>query len=173
MRLSSDLKKLLLRTLLFVTLFVLASGSIGPWVISTDLLYGFNFFIYGNLGKLVIFSVIIFIILTRDKIHTLKVDKFSAVNAIYLVAAAIQIPLFFSLGNKLLSYTSFTQNLPLRPNGSRKTSAQDGRKMIRSICIPTPNPNDLRTNRRRETKATSTTRPTRPNSASTRSTAMS
>lgn len=113
MRLSTDLKKLLLRTLLFVTLFVLASGSIGPWVISTDLLYGFNFFIYGNLGKLVIFSVIIFIILTRDRIHTLRVDNFSVVNAVYLVAAAIQIPLFFSLGNKLLSYASFTQNLPL------------------------------------------------------------
>lgn len=111
MKISSSTKRLLLRTVIFIGLFVLTTGIIGPWVIGTKLLYGFQFFIYGNLGKLVIFSAIIFLLLIRDKLGTLKLERFNPKNFFYIVPAVLLIPVFFLLSNKLLTYISFTQNI--------------------------------------------------------------
>jgi len=110
MKINGELRKLLIRTLLFVGLFILVSGIIGPYVISTKLLYGFNFFIYGNLGKLVIFSVIVFLLLTRDRLHTLKVQKVSLYNYLFILFGFLLLPLFFYLSKLLLLEKSFTTN---------------------------------------------------------------
>lgn len=101
---------LLRRVLLFVFLFIIVSGAVGYWIIGTKLLYGFYFFIYGNLGKLVIFSFILFGLLTRNTIHTLKASPMTNQNKIFLVSAFILLGTFYLLRNSLLGYASFAQN---------------------------------------------------------------
>ncbi len=113
MKFTTELKTLLIRVILFIILFVLATGIIGPWVISTKLLYGFNFFIYGNLGKLVIFSVIVFLFLTRGRLKDLRYKRYDARNLIFILCALLLVWIFFPLARMLLTYQSFTSNLPL------------------------------------------------------------
>lgn len=110
---TTELKRILLRLLLFSVLFITISGIIGPWVISTKLLYGFNFFIYGNLGKLVLFSIIVFGLLVRKRLKDLRKLPEVKGNILYIALSLLLIPVFFLLGNKLLQYESFNTNLPL------------------------------------------------------------
>lgn len=113
MKLSKGLKQFLLKTTIFLILFVIASGIIGPWVISTRLLYGFHFFIYGGLGRLVLFSAIAFILLTRKKLLKIKGFEYKKLNLIYLILAFLLIPIFFKTAKMLLGYSTFSSNLPL------------------------------------------------------------
>ena len=103
-------KQILLRVLLFLLLFIIASGVTGPWIISTKLLYGFYFFIYGNLGKMVIVSSIIFALLGRGK---LKLITFSPgkLNFFYIFLSAVLFPVFFSLARMLLKEPGFDSNI--------------------------------------------------------------
>jgi exosortase/archaeosortase family protein len=70
-RISTELAGFIRKLLSFLTLFILLSGILGPWIVSSRLLYGFGFFIYGNLGKMVIISSIIFLLLIRNKLEKL------------------------------------------------------------------------------------------------------
>ena len=105
---------------IFLLLFIATSGIIGSWVIGTRLLYGFYFFIYGNMGKMVIFSSLVFYLLTREKLkrgvhHTQSAQShsYNRGNLLYLLAAFIITGLFFPVAHTLLSYPSFFSNLPL------------------------------------------------------------
>lgn len=113
LKITSVQKSLLLRLLLFLVLFIAVSGITGSWVVSTRLLYGFQFFIYGNLGKMVLISVIIFGLLIRKKIKTLEKLPNVKTNIVYIALSLLLIPAFFFFGNKLLAYQTFSQNLPL------------------------------------------------------------
>ncbi len=101
------------KILLFSTLFILVTGIIGPWIIGTKLLYGFHFFIYPNMGKMILFSTIAFIILTRKHIQDIKQVEYSKVNIVYIALSFALIPCFFYLAELLLQEQSFTSNLPL------------------------------------------------------------
>ncbi len=111
--LESDSNKFLLRLGIFAALFILVTGLVGPWVVYSKLLYGFHFFIYGNMGKLVLFSVIVFLLLTRGKLQDIKLEKYQKVNVLFILASFALIPVFFRLGSILLQQSSFTANLPL------------------------------------------------------------
>lgn len=113
MKITSDLKHLLFRLAIFLTLFILVTGIIGPWVISTRLLYEFHFFIYGNLGKLVILSVIIFFFLTRDRIKELRIKNYELRNLLFLLVSIFLVFTFFPLARELLTYPGFDSNIPL------------------------------------------------------------
>lgn len=113
LRLTIGQKLLLIRLLLFSVLFIIVSGIIGPWVVSTKLLYGFHFFIYGNLGKLVLFSAIVFGLLIRKSLKDLEELPRVKGNILYIALSLFLIPVFFLLGNKLLQYGAFGANLPL------------------------------------------------------------
>jgi exosortase/archaeosortase family protein len=119
--------------ILFLLLFITTSGIIGSWVIGTRLLYGFYFFIYGNMGKMVIFSSIIFYLLTRERLKrgvstlyhhthsekrtqttiTKATQSYDKRNMFYLLFACILTGIFFPVAHRLLSYPSFFSNLPL------------------------------------------------------------
>jgi len=58
LKLEKGFRQFIVKTIIFLALFIIVSGIIGPWVISTKLLYSFHFFIYGGLGKLVLFAFI-------------------------------------------------------------------------------------------------------------------
>jgi len=78
--------------------------------VSTRLLYGFNFFIYGNLGKLVLFSGIVFGLLIRKRVGDLeKLPKIKG-NILYIALSLLLIPVFFLFGNILLQSESFAAN---------------------------------------------------------------
>ena len=107
------LKQFLVRLLIFLGLFITLTAITGPWIISTRLLYGFHFFIYGNLGKMVIYSTIVFILLTKDRLARLNLFPYRKSNIWYILASFILIPLFFASGRLLLTYPQFSSNLPL------------------------------------------------------------
>ena len=110
---STGLRRILPKFLLFSTLFIMVTGVTGSWVVSTRLLYGFNFFIYGNLGKMVLISVIVFGLLIRKKFKELEILPKVKTNVFYIILSLILIPVFFLLGNKLLNYKFFNANIPL------------------------------------------------------------
>lgn len=106
-------KDFLFRLSLFSALFILITGILGPWIISTKLLYGFHFFIYPNMGKMVLFSAIAFIILTRNSIQQIKRVPYKGSNVLFLVGSLTLIPVFFTVAQLLLQQVSFTSNLLL------------------------------------------------------------
>jgi exosortase/archaeosortase family protein len=87
------------------------TGITGAWVVSTRLLNDFNFYLYGNLGKMVLFSVIVFGLLIRKSLVDLEKLPEMKGNLLYICVATLLVPVFFILGNNLLQYDSFTSNL--------------------------------------------------------------
>ncbi|MFW5703911.1 MAG: archaeosortase/exosortase family protein [Patescibacteria group bacterium] len=110
---SSHLRGLLLRFVIFSILFIAVSGIIGPWVIGTPLLYEYGFYIYANLGKMVLFSAILLVLLTRGRIDTVQTQQYSWHSLIYLIFSGLLIPLFFVLGSNLLENGTAMANIPL------------------------------------------------------------
>ncbi|OGM10696.1 hypothetical protein A2Z22_05310 [Candidatus Woesebacteria bacterium RBG_16_34_12] len=113
LRLTESQRPFLRGILLFSVLFIFVSGITGSWVVSTRLLYDFYFFIYGNLGKMVLISLIIFGLLIRSKLKELENLPKLKSNIAYIVLSFLFIPVFFLLGNNLLQYKSFTANILL------------------------------------------------------------
>jgi len=68
-------KQLLVKTGIFVSLFVVFSLVIGQKIVASELLYGFKIYVYGGLGKIFLFSILGFIILYRDRLMKLKEYK--------------------------------------------------------------------------------------------------
>lgn len=110
---EGGLKPLIIRLVIFSALFILLSGIIGPWVIGTKLLYGFYFYLYGNLGKLVLFSSLAFFILARERLQKIVVPKYKVGNILFVVAGFVLVPLFFHVGKQLLLLKSFFSNIAL------------------------------------------------------------
>lgn len=63
-------RPLLWRTGLFLLLFVVYSGILGPRIIGSGVLNSAHFDIYGSLGKSLLFAAIAFGLLVRDKLKT-------------------------------------------------------------------------------------------------------
>ncbi len=113
LKLTVESKHLLIKFLIFSVLFILASGVTGSWVVGNRLLNDFYFFIYGNLGKMVLISAIVFGLLIRNRLTELKNLPKPKTNLLFLILAFLLTPVFFVLGNNLLSYESFTSNISL------------------------------------------------------------
>ncbi len=113
MKLAPNITQFLIRLGVFIIIFLLVTGIIGPWVVASKLLYGFHFFIYGNMGKLLIFSILAFFVIAREKIHSIHIYPYDKKNLLYIVAAFGLIPVLFSSARLLLQSESFTANLGL------------------------------------------------------------
>ncbi len=105
--------KLLIRLLIFCISFIILSGWYGPWIIGTKLLYSFYFFVYGNLGKVLLFSVLALAIVIGKRYKEIKVPNYDKHAFVFLLIAWILAPLFFPIASLLLLEISFTSNLPL------------------------------------------------------------
>ncbi len=108
---TTGLKSLLVRLFVFSCLFIAVTGVLGPWIISTRLLYGFSFFIYANMGKMLLFSVVAFVILTRKKYKDIPVFPYRRSNIFFVVVAVILMGLFYIAGQRLLLEPSAFSNL--------------------------------------------------------------
>ena len=113
MNYSPGFRQLLFKSVLFLLFFITISGIIGPWVIGTKLLSEFYFYLYGNLGKMVLFSAVVFFLLTKDRILKIGKAEYGRKNYIFIFIAILLLPIFFTLANLLLTEQSFTTNLPL------------------------------------------------------------
>lgn len=113
MNIRNFLTPLTIRASLFLLLFLLLSGLIGSWIIGTKLLFGFYFFLYGNLGKLVIFSFILFVLVTRETIFQLQPEAYKKKNVLWFFAALGLLLLFYFCKEQLLTQQTFSSNIPL------------------------------------------------------------
>ena len=69
-------KQLLIKTGIFLGVFILFSLIIGQKIVTSSLLEGFKISIYGGLGYILLFSVVGFIVLYRNRLSQLKGGKF-------------------------------------------------------------------------------------------------
>jgi len=96
------------RVLAFVAIFVLISGLTGSWVISTNkLLFPFYFSIYGSAGKVLLFGVLTFFLMARDKVLQIPVTKFERFHGVLLGLAAASVAGFFWAASQLLQFPNF------------------------------------------------------------------
>jgi exosortase/archaeosortase family protein len=101
------------RIALFLVSFLIISGWYGSWIISTKLLYPFYFFIYGNMGKMLLFSLLALFLLTRKKWQDVRFPAYDTKNLVFVIMGIILAPLFFSLAQRLLQEQSFFSNIAL------------------------------------------------------------
>jgi exosortase/archaeosortase family protein len=106
-------KNLLIKLIIFLGLFLIVSGIIGSWLVPTRLLETFNFYIYGNLGKMVILSAVMFGLLVKDRFGSIKNFSWEASQSIWLVVALIFVPMFFSSASLLMKFKDFYANISL------------------------------------------------------------
>lgn len=109
--LSKSTKGLSIRLLLFVLLFLIISGTIGPFIIGTKLLYGWYFFIYANMGKLLLYAIIVFFLLIRERIKKLIYFPFQKRQYIFLSVTVLLYFFLFYLLHVLLTYSSLGASL--------------------------------------------------------------
>lgn len=99
---------LLHRIILFIFVFVVISGLSGSWLISKHtLLFPFHFWIYGSAGKVLLFGMVAFLILAKDKVFKIPTDKLSTKSVQYGIGSAVSLGVFFVLATRLLSYSTF------------------------------------------------------------------
>ncbi len=97
MVLEKGFKQFILRTGIFLGLFVLISFVIGQRIVASSLLYGFNLFIYGGMGKVLLFLIFGFVLLYRDRLLKLKHYKYELKNIWFLVLSLVFTVLFYVL----------------------------------------------------------------------------
>ena len=97
MVLEKGFKQFLCKTGIFLGLFVLISFVIGQRIVASSLLYGFKLFIYGGMGKVLLFSIFGFVLLYRDRLLKLKFCKYGLKNILFLVLSLITTVGFYIL----------------------------------------------------------------------------
>lgn len=107
------MKNNIFRLAIFCLLFIGVSGILGPWIISTKLLYGFHFFIYANMGKMLLFSVVAFIILARRKLKDIPSFPYRSTNLFFVGLAFVFMILFYFTGQRLLLQPTAFSNMLL------------------------------------------------------------
>jgi exosortase/archaeosortase family protein len=103
-----NVKVLLARFGAFLALFGVISGVIGPWVVGSRLLYGFDFYIYGNMGKVLLIGALAFLFLAKDKLSGFDIPKYKKVNIFFIFVAFGLVKVFFIIGGELLKFTDFS-----------------------------------------------------------------
>ena len=90
-------KQVLIKLGIFLGLFILISLIIGQKIVASSLLYGFKIFIYGGMGKILLFSVLGFVLLYRKKLFEIKYYKYELKNLIFLLISFISVIGFYIL----------------------------------------------------------------------------
>lgn len=110
MSLSPGFRRFAVHTGMFLVLFILFSGITGPHIVASRLLYGFGFYIYGNLGKMVLFGLIVFLLLVRKRLPEMGEGSLLSPRLGLAAAAFAFIPVFNSLGSRLLAEKAMWSN---------------------------------------------------------------
>ncbi len=99
------------RMLIFVLQFIAMSGLIGYWVIGTRLLYPFYFYIYGNMGKVLLLSGLAFLYLLRGRKLTFDFGAPTKLSYILIFNSVFLMLAFYPLSRTLLTFQTFDANV--------------------------------------------------------------
>ena len=97
MKLKKGFRQFLVKSGIFVFLFILISLIIGQKIVASSLLYGFKIFIYGGMGYILLFSILGFVLLYRERLLNLKRYKHGKENIVFLLISLIAIIGFYIL----------------------------------------------------------------------------
>lgn len=97
MVLEKGFKQFLIKTGVFLGLFILISFIIGQKIVVSSLLFEFKIFIYGGMGKILLFSIFGFVLLYRDRLLKLESYKFRKENILFLIISFIATVSFYIL----------------------------------------------------------------------------
>lgn len=92
---SPGFKQFLIKTTIFVAIFILISYFLGRKAYNSNLLYGFDLYIYGGMGYIFLFSVLGFILLYRDKLYKLNKEKYQTRDFAFLIISLFLLGLFY------------------------------------------------------------------------------
>ncbi len=95
MKIQPGFKQFLIKTSVFLGLFVLFSLIIGQRIVASNLLYGFKIFIYGGMGYILLFSIMGFVLLYKERLMKLKVFKYKKRDAVLLVISFVLLVVFY------------------------------------------------------------------------------
>lgn len=98
------------RVIVFVCLFIIASGIIGPRIISGGILFRDGFAIYGGIGKALLFSLIAFALLARHNKATIVLRRWQPALLGWITAALLAfIVAWVAIGNLLADTRELSQ----------------------------------------------------------------
>jgi len=117
MRLSKTINPLLWRVIVFLALFVIISGVIGPRIISGGILFRDGFALYGGVGKALIFGCIAFALLVRHQKVRVALRPWRPTLLGWMLAAAIAFTISWITIHALLAGERNTQTLLLAHGG--------------------------------------------------------
>lgn len=95
MKLEKGFRQFLLKTGLFVVLFIAFSLLIGTKLYANNLLTGWEIGIYGRVGYIILFSIAGFILLYRERLLKLENFKYKLRDVIFLLTSFILLGLFY------------------------------------------------------------------------------
>jgi exosortase/archaeosortase family protein len=96
-KLSPGFKQFLLKTLIFIGLFIAFSFIIGQKIITSSLLEGFKISIYGRLGYILLFSIVGFILIYRKRLKEFEKFKHKVKDFVILSFSFILLAGFYIL----------------------------------------------------------------------------
>lgn len=107
MKIQKGFKQFILKTILFVALFILISFVIGQKIVSSNLLYEFKLFIYGGMGYVLLFSITGFILMYKEKISEFREHKnnFSDFSILFLSFFLVFCFYYFAINIKSIEIT--------------------------------------------------------------------
>jgi exosortase/archaeosortase family protein len=94
------------RLAVFLVCFIIASGIIGPKIISHGLVGKDGFQIYGSAGKALLFGSVAIVILIWRNRPLPKLNKWHRANAIWLITAAIAVFAEWEILDKIIEFKS-------------------------------------------------------------------
>ena len=94
---NKGFRQFLMKSIVFAFLFIAISLIIGQKIVESSLLYGFKIFIYGGMGKILLFSIVGFIILYRKRLLKLKSYKYDKENIVFIIISIIAVITFHIL----------------------------------------------------------------------------
>ncbi len=95
MKIQPGFKQFLIKTSIFLGLFVLFSFIIGQRIVASNLLYGFKIFIYGGMGYILLFSIAGFVLLYKERLMKLNKFKYKKRDALLLVISFVLLAVFY------------------------------------------------------------------------------
>ncbi|MBR9705444.1 archaeosortase/exosortase family protein [Candidatus Pacearchaeota archaeon] len=82
---NKGFSQLIIKTVIFLVLFVIISFVIGQRIVASSLLMDFYIYIYGGMGKILLFSIFGFILLYRKRLFKVNEYNFRKKNIILLI----------------------------------------------------------------------------------------
>ncbi len=97
-------KPILIRLAVFLVCFMIASGIIGPRIISHGLVDKYGFQIYGGTGKALLFGTLAFVILLWQKKQYPKLVRWKRANLLWLIGSIILLMAEWNLIGKIIDH---------------------------------------------------------------------